>query len=216
MWAITPRNSLTSGSLGFEVSDGEKKFGASSEEEAKWLADALDEVTNTVVKLYCTNKQCKGVGGYITRTASDAKKSMYACDDCGKLMTRRLPEAEKTGSQAKSSGPASEKQAVQTPVLGDNAGMARVRAEQLAKLTSMAPIPVAPVAPVQPEPAVPFTPEQMMYLEARIQVVQDMCANAIGQLASKVITLESEFAAMGESFQSTLQMLDSIVSAQKT
>jgi hypothetical protein len=67
-----------------------KSFWANNKADAEWLMEVLDEATNTVVKLYCQNKGCKGVNGYITRTAADSRKMMYACDDCGKPMTRKV------------------------------------------------------------------------------------------------------------------------------
>ena len=192
MWEITPRNSLTSSSLAFEVSDGEKKFGATSKEDAEWLATALDEATNTVVKLYCQNKQCKGLGGYITRTASDAKKSMYACDDCGKPMTRKALEEPGKGPGK----PVREKQPD-----------ALLDAQPVGK------------SEVKPEAATsgPSAHQKMVNVVVEDLIHQvSVLETRTRALETRVAALEGEFAAMGESFQSTLQMLDAIVSAQKT
>lgn len=60
-----------------------------NDSDAEWLAEILESATDTVVKLHCINASCPDVGGYITRTAADARKSVHACDSCGKPMVRK-------------------------------------------------------------------------------------------------------------------------------
>lgn len=212
MWEITPNESTGRGVPGFLVSDGERKFAAHSKEDAEWLVTALDEVTNTVVRLYCQNKPCKGFGGYITRTASEAKKSMFTCDDCGKPMTRRAVEPE--GQQAEPNTREKQPTKRETVMVPDQPVVsgqipATMRMPAAASRTQATPVMMAPST--NAAAAVAVSPNFVEALMARLVGMEAKSA----ELEARLATLEAEFGAMGESFQSTLQMLDSLVSAQK-
>lgn len=87
MWQVFP----VTGTQDFTVSEegGNRSFLSTNREDADWLCTVLDEATNTTVKLYCQTAGCAGKGGFITRSAADAKKNVFACDECGKAMVRQ-------------------------------------------------------------------------------------------------------------------------------
>lgn len=89
MWEIKPEGGkfVITGVEGTET----KRYWAENQADGDWLVAVLDEATQTVVKLFCKHKSCKGYGGFITRVAQDARKTMYVCDECGKPMTRKVP-----------------------------------------------------------------------------------------------------------------------------
>ena len=197
MWAVTAKDS------GFQVSNGEKTFTATAKEDAEWLATALDEVTNTVVKLFCQNKGCKGFGGYITRTAADSKKTMYPCDDCGKPMTRKAVDEAEPG-KAPSKDAASEKQ-----IPRQSAAAMRAAAGNAAQAPKAVVIVEGGTAVELPA----LTPE----LEAVVNAaVERAVAERTADLTKRLGTLEEEFGSMAESFQATLSAMEALMGAQKT
>lgn len=57
-------------------------------EELERAAHFLNEATSSSVTLFCHNKECKDFGSWIQRGTDDAKKNVYTCELCHKLMER--------------------------------------------------------------------------------------------------------------------------------
>lgn len=86
------------GAWGYELVDGQYLLviidptnGARTptKEEAETAINLLNESNgSTVLTLYCRNEKCADKGGWITRTAEDIKKNIYACDSCKKPMVK--------------------------------------------------------------------------------------------------------------------------------
>lgn len=102
-WDVTQANEPD---VWYVTSDDRSRiFAARGRENADWLAGVLDDATNSVVRLYCETVGCGGCGGFITRAAGDARKTVYACDECGKPMVRKAPPAIGIVSEKQSANP---------------------------------------------------------------------------------------------------------------
>lgn len=234
MWKVESEQGMfaVSGVDGTET----KKFWASNKADGEWLMEVLDEATNTVVKLFCQNKGCKGFGGFITRTAQDARKTMYTCDDCGKPMTRKI-KGEFGETTSEKQGQTRQPQTV--PVSGDNSGMAKVRAmqtgtvpkpaglpqgmnslEQLAKWGGKGhPVPgvgtsLVDEQPDEVEPAskvleAPLSRVGAKALEDRIIQSEE----SIRLLEERIAKMEAESVSQAEAFQAMTEVVEGLLAA---
>lgn len=89
IWKVEP-DVVVLGERGFKISDAEsgRYYFTPNQEAADYLADSLNTANSSVVKLYCRTVGCRGVNGFITRGAVDARKNVYRCDDCGHAMVK--------------------------------------------------------------------------------------------------------------------------------
>lgn len=56
--------------------------------ETERVIRLLNEEGSNVIRLSCTNPECKDKGGWIERTRKDVEKNVYQCDTCRKPMER--------------------------------------------------------------------------------------------------------------------------------
>jgi hypothetical protein len=203
MWKFEQEGEL------FSVVGPEHKFWAANKADAEWLTEVLDEATNTVVKLHCQNKLCKGFGGFITRTAQDAKKTMYVCDECGKPMMRLI-----TGASEKQTAKQVEIDVSlgrpQTPGQSPLPMSGRPTREHIATIMGQK-VPAAPVVPTTPVPAAiaaPVADAAITALKAKVAELEVQNR----QLDVRVGKLEREAMAQAETFQGVMTAMESFMS----
>lgn len=72
---------------GFHITDGERHFASTNEEDAQWLVNMLG--ADGFVKIYCKTEGCKGYGQFLVRTVEDLKKNIYTCESgCKQRMSK--------------------------------------------------------------------------------------------------------------------------------
>jgi predicted nucleic acid-binding Zn-ribbon protein len=196
-----------------------KKFWTNNKADGEWLMEVLDEATNTVVKLFCQNKACKGFGGYITRTAADSRKMMYACDDCGKPMTRKVKgEAGEVTSEKQhqtvqeQTNPGAPPRAPVVPSQPPKKGFASL--EQLANWGGKGhPIPMVqaavPEAPASQVLEAPLSRAGAKVLEDRVIQVEERQR----LLEERVAKMEAESVAQAEAFQAMTEVVEGLLAA---
>lgn len=72
---------------GFHITEGNRHFITTSEDDAQWLVNMLG--SDGFVKIYCKTEGCKGYGQYLVRTIEDLKKNIYTCESgCRQRMSK--------------------------------------------------------------------------------------------------------------------------------